>query len=160
LAVDGHDHRPDEPCLPACPAWTELALQFYALRRSYAEMLEACRAAPAIEWVDVAPGAPGTVLPEHLQGEDVVRLNLVVGRDAPEVLLDEWGIRCNLTFRGRRVDCAFPWASVLRGALRRPERKRPRFGVIESPPSTEPATTEPAERERPRLGIIKGGRKD
>ncbi len=94
-------------------------------------MLEACRVAAAIEYVVVAPSAPGVLLPEHLQREDLVRLNLVVGRDAPEVLLDEWGIRATLTFRGRRFDCAFPWPSVLAGVLRRPERKRPRFGVIE-----------------------------
>jgi hypothetical protein len=94
-------------------------------------MLEACRAAPAIEYVIVAPAAPGTVLPDHLKDEELVRLNLVVGRDTPEVLLDEWGIRCNLTFRGRRCDCAFPWAAVLAGGLRAPEKKRPRFGVIQ-----------------------------
>jgi hypothetical protein len=94
-------------------------------------MLEACRAAAAIEYVNVAPNVAGTRLPEHLQEEVLVRLNLVVGRDTPEVLLDEWGIRCNLTFRGRRFDCAFPWAAVLGGALRPPERKRPRFGVIQ-----------------------------
>jgi hypothetical protein len=126
-----HDHPADAHCLPACPAWPEGALQLYAIQRRYAEMLEACRAAAAIEYVIVAPAAPGTVLPEHLQREELVRLNLVVGRDTPEVLLDEWGVRCNLTFRGRRFDCAFPWPSVLGGVLRRPERKRPRFGVIE-----------------------------
>ena len=94
-------------------------------------MLEACRSAEAIEFIYVAPGVPGVVLPEYLEDQDLVRLNLVVGRDAPEVLLDEWGIRCNLTFRGRRFECAFPWPSVLGGALRPPPRKRPRFGVIE-----------------------------
>jgi hypothetical protein len=94
-------------------------------------MLEACRLAAAIECVYVAPSGPGVVLPDHLQDEEVVRLNLIVGRDTPEVLLDEWGIRCDLTFRGRRLECAFPWPSVLAGTLRVPERKRPRFGVIE-----------------------------
>lgn len=126
-----HDHPADAPCLPACPAWSEGALQLYALQRRYPEMLEACRAAQAIEYIIVAPAAPGSVLPDHLQQEELVRLNLVVGRDTPEVLLDEWGIRCNLTFRGRRLDCAFPWASVLAGGLRPPERKRPRFDVIQ-----------------------------
>jgi hypothetical protein len=94
-------------------------------------MLEACRTAEQIESVVVAPSAPGVVLPEHLAEEDLVRVNLVVGRDTPEVLLDEWGVRCVLTFRGRRVDCAFPWPSILAGELRPPVRKRPRFGVIE-----------------------------
>jgi len=128
--VDGHDHPADAPCLPACPAWAEGALQLLALRRRYPEMLEACRAAREIEWIAVAPDAPGVLLPDSLHEEDLVRLNLVAGRDTAEVLLDEWGIRCNLTFRGRRFDCAFPWASVLAGRLRPPERKRPRFDVI------------------------------
>ena len=126
-----HDHPADAPCLPACPAWAESALQLFALQRRYPEMLEACRAADAIEFVIVAPGAPGSVLPDHLQTEELVRLNLLVGRDTPEVLLDEWGIRCNLTFRGRRFDCAFPWASVLAGGLKPPPRRRPRFGLIQ-----------------------------
>jgi hypothetical protein len=94
-------------------------------------MLEACRAAAAVEFVVVAPGVPGVVLPDYLQEEELVRLNTVAGRDAPEVLLDDWGIRCNLTFRGRRVDCAMPWAAVVAGTLRPPDRPRPRFGVIQ-----------------------------
>lgn len=126
-----HDHPPDGPCLPACPGWAEGALQLLALRRRFGEMLEACQAASAIEWLDVSPSTQGTVLPDYLQDEDLVRLNLVVGRDTPEVLLDEWGVRCNLTFRGRRHECAFPWPAILRGALKPPERKRPRFGVIQ-----------------------------
>jgi hypothetical protein len=126
-----HDHPAEGACLPGCPAWAEGALQLFALQRRYPEMLEACRAADAIECLYVSPGAQGTVLPEYLQHEDLVRLNLVVGRDTPEVLLDEWGVRSNLTFRGRRFDCAFPWPAVLGGVLRPPERKRPRFGVIQ-----------------------------
>lgn len=126
-----HDHPADAPCLPACPAWAEGALQLFAVQRRFGQMLEACRAATAIECLYVSPAAQGTVLPEYLQQEDLVRLNLVVGRDTPEVLLDEWGVRCTLTFRGRRFDCAFPWQAILGGSLRPPERKRPRFGVIQ-----------------------------
>ncbi len=125
-----HDHRPDEPCTPACPGWAEGSLHLFALQHDYGAMLEACRAAERIECVVVAPSAQGVVLPEYLQEEDLVRLNLVVGRDAPEVLLDEWGIRATLTFRGRRFDVAVPWAAVLAGILKPPARKRPRFGVI------------------------------
>ncbi len=126
-----HDHPADDACLPACPAWSEGSLQLFALQRRFPEMLEACRAAAAIEYVVVSPSTQGAILPDYLQQEDLVRLNLVVGRDTPEVLLDEWGIRCSLTFRGRRHDCAFPWPSILAGALRRAEVKRPRFGVIQ-----------------------------
>jgi hypothetical protein len=126
-----HDHAPDAACPPTCPAWAQGALELFALQRRYPEMLEACRTAPVIECLIVAPGAPGVVAPEYLHEEELVRVNLVVGRDTPEVLLDEWGVRCNLTFRGRQVDCAFPWPSVLAGILRPPERKRPRFGVIQ-----------------------------
>jgi hypothetical protein len=126
-----HDHPPDARCAPPCAGWSEGALELFALQRRYPEMLEACRAATAIEWVIVAPAAPGVELPEYLHDEELVRLNLVAGRDAPEVMLDEWGIRCALTFRGRRIDCALPWPAILAGVLRPPERKRPRFGVIQ-----------------------------
>lgn len=129
--MERHDHSADDPCLPACPGWPQGALELFALQRRYPEMLEACRTAASIECVIVAPAAPGVELPEYLHEEELVRVNLVIGRDTPEVLLDEWGIRCNLTFRGRRHDCAFPWPSVLAGILRAPERKRPRFGVIQ-----------------------------
>ena len=126
-----HDHPREEKCVPACPGWSEGALHLFALQRRYGDMLEACRAAESIECVVVAPAAPGVVVPEYLQEESLVRLNMVVGRDTPEVLLDEWGIRCSLTFRGRRMDCAIPWQAVLAGILKPPERKRPRFGVIQ-----------------------------
>jgi hypothetical protein len=168
-----HQHPADEACTPACPAWADGALQLFALQRRYGGMLEACRAAEAIECLYVSPGTPGAVLPDYLQQEDLVRLNLVVGRDTPEVLLDEWGVRCNLTFRGRRFDCAFPWPSVLGGALRPPARKRPRFGVIDgAEPLRAPAAVqslaavradeaEPDEPvRRPRFGLIQGGKKD
>jgi len=94
-------------------------------------MLEACRTASAIEWLMVAPSLPGVELPDYLSEEDLVRLNMVAGRDTPEVLLDEWGVRCTLTFRGTRHECAMPWQAVVAGELRPPERKRPRLGVIE-----------------------------
>jgi hypothetical protein len=126
-----HGHEPAEPCTPACPAWSEGALHLFYLQQRWGEMLAACRTAAAIESVVVEPSVAGVSLPGYLTDEPLVRLNLVVGRDTPEVLLDEWGIRCELTFRGRRHDCAFPWSAVLAGALRPPERKRARFGVIQ-----------------------------
>jgi stringent starvation protein B len=101
------------------------------LQKRYGEMLAACRAASAVECVIVAPSMPGVMLPEHLFEEALVRLNLFVGRDTPQVLLDEWGIRCTLTFHGTRHECAIPWQAVLAGILRPPDRRRPRFGVIE-----------------------------
>ena len=175
-----HDHPPKAACRPSCPGWAEGALSLLAFQRRHPEMLEACRTAEWIEHVDVAPATAGVVLPEYLKEDPVVRLNLVVGRDTPEVLLDGWGIRCNLTFRGRRHDCALPWASVLGGLLRPPLRKRPRFGVIAgtedgpspAPPpaaapgepdaSDVPASDAPAEPPRPaaprRFGVIEGGK--
>ncbi len=126
-----HQHPPDAPCPPACPGWSEGALHLFHLRQRYDEMLEACRAASAIECLIVAPAMPGVVLPPHLSAEALVRLNLLVPRDTREVLLDEWGIRCTLTFRSRLSECAIPWTAVLAGILKPPERRRPRFGVIE-----------------------------
>jgi len=126
-----HDHAPEGSCTSRCPAWAEGVLSVYALQGRYAEMLASCREAAALEFVLIAPSAPGVKLPDYLLEEEVVRVNLVAGRDCPELLMDEWGLRCTLTFRGRRFDCAFPWASVMGGELRPPPRKRPRFGVIE-----------------------------
>jgi len=129
--VSAHDHAPDADCPPTCPGWPEGALELFALRRRHDLMLAACQAAERIECVVVAPAMPGAVLPEHLAREELVRLNLVVGRDCPEVLLDEWGLRATLTFRGRRQECAIPWGAVIGGILAAPPRQRPRFGVIE-----------------------------
>ena len=126
-----HQHPPEAACLPSCPAWTEGALHLFSLQRRYGDMLEACRVAEAVESLIVAPAAPGVQLPEYLAEEELVRLNLIVGRDTPEVLMDEWGLHCTLTFRGRRFDCALPWPAVLAGTLRPPVRRRPRFEVIE-----------------------------
>jgi len=129
--MSAHDHPPEGACLPACPAWAEGALELFALQHRYEEMLAACRAAAHVECLIVAPETPGAELPDYLSEEAVVRLNLVVGRDCPEVLLDEWGVRVALTFRGRRRDCAFPWEAVMGGVLAPPARPRPRFAVIE-----------------------------
>ena len=125
-----HQHPPEGACLPACPGWAEGALQLFAIQRRWKEMLEACLAAAAIEYVIVSPSVPGVQLPEYLADEELVRLNLVAGRDTPTVGLDDWGLRCTLTFRGRQTDVAFPWESVIAGALRAPQRKRPTFQVI------------------------------
>lgn len=129
--MTSHDHAADADCLPSCPAWSEGALELNALRRRPDAMLAACRTAERIEFVVVAPSTPGAELPEFLRGEELVRLNLVVGRDCPEVLLDDWGLRASLTFRGRRHECALPWAAVKAGVLVAPRRKVRRFGVIE-----------------------------
>ncbi len=126
-----HQHAPEDACTPACPGWAEGALHLFALQRRHADMLAACQAADAVESVIVNPAVPGVKLPEYLAEEELVRLNLIIGRDTPELLMDEWGLHCTLTFRGRRHDCAMPWASILAGKLRPPARKRPRFQVIE-----------------------------
>jgi hypothetical protein len=125
-----HQHPPAETCDPSCPAWSSGALQFFYLQRRYSDMLAACRAAERVDSVIVNPSANGVKLPEYLADEELVRLDLIVGRDTPELLLDEWGIRCTLTFRGRRFDCALPWNAVMAGTLRAPAKKRPRFQVI------------------------------
>ncbi|HET9598577.1 MAG TPA: hypothetical protein VFP65_23545 [Anaeromyxobacteraceae bacterium] len=129
--MDGaHQHPPEAKCLPGCPCWANGALHFFAVQHRYAEMLEACRTAEAVESMIVAPSKQGVKLPEYLETEELVRLNLVVGRDCPELLMDEWGLRCTLTFRGRRFDCAIPWPAVSAGELRPPAQRRPRFQVI------------------------------
>jgi hypothetical protein len=143
--VSTHDHPPEGACAPACPLWSEGALELFALQRRHADMLAACRAAVQVECVIVAPETPGAELPDFLAAQELVRLNLVVGRDCPEVMLDEWGIRCNLTFRGRRTDCAIPWTAVKGGLLRAPPQPRKRkFGVVDGGAGAEAPAEEPA----------------
>ncbi len=69
--MDAHDHAPKAACSPSCPGWAEGALSLFAFQRRHAEMLEACRAAAAIELVDVAPSTQGVVLPDYLKEEAV-----------------------------------------------------------------------------------------
>ena len=126
-----HQHPPEGACLPACPGWAEGALQLFAIQRRWRDMLDACRSASAIEYVVVAPSVAGVRIPEYLAEEELVRLNLVAGRDTPQVGLDEWGIRCMLTFRGKQSEVAFPWESVIAGALRVPPRRKPAFQLID-----------------------------
>ncbi len=126
-----HEHPPEAACTPTCPRWADEALHLFFLQQRWADMLAACREASAIESVIVAPGVAGVVLPEYLREEQIVRLNLVAGRDTPAVLLDDWGVRCELTFRGVRSEVALPWGAIVAGTLRPPERKRPRFGLIQ-----------------------------
>ncbi len=126
-----HQHPPEEACTPACPAWPEGALHLLSLQRRYADMLAACQQAEAVESVIVNPSASGVKLPEYLAEEELVRLNLVIGRDTPELLMDEWGLHCTLTVRGRRFDCALPWSAVLAGKLKPPAKKRPKLQLID-----------------------------
>ncbi|HZY05303.1 MAG TPA: hypothetical protein VFF02_17580 [Anaeromyxobacteraceae bacterium] len=125
-----HGHPPEAACTPACPGWAEGAVHLFHLTARYREMLEACRLASSIECLVVAPSVPGVLLPAQVHEEALVRLDLVVGRDTPAVHLDDWGVRATLTFRGRRFDCAIPWTAVLAGVLAPPRKERPRFGVI------------------------------
>ena len=130
--MDGtHGHPPEAACTPACPGWPEGSLHLFHMTGRYPEMLEACRLASSVDYLIVAPSVPGVVLPAHVHEEALVRLSLVVGRDTPAVQLDEWGVRATLTFRGRRFDCAVPWAAVLAGKLAPPRPGRPRLGVID-----------------------------
>jgi hypothetical protein len=156
--VTGHDHPPEGDCQPSCPAWAEGVLELGALLRRHDAMLAACRAAERIEFVIVAPATPGTELPEFLKAEELVRLNLVVGRDCPEVLLDEWGLRATLTFRGRRHECAIPWEAVKAGVLAPPRRKARRFGVVEGGGGAATPTT-PTPTRTP-FGVIPGGKSE
>lgn len=175
--MTAHDHPPDGDCQPSCPAWAEGVLELCALLRRHDRMLAACRAAEQIEFAVVAPATAGVQLPEFLMGEELVRLNLVAGRDCPEVLLDEGGIRATLTFRGRRHDCVLPWRAVKAGVLAAPRRKVRRFGVVAGgdptatatptstpapapAPAATPAAPTPTPRPAVAFGLIQGGRKD
>ena len=54
----------------------------------------------------------GVRVPEYLNKEAHLRLNLSYRFDPPDLELSDWGIRSTLRFGGRRFAVAIPWCSV------------------------------------------------
>ncbi len=55
---------------------------------------------------------PGVLVPEHLKLEPHLLLNLSYRFDPPDLAVGEWGVRCTLTFAGRRFTIAVPWSAL------------------------------------------------
>lgn len=55
---------------------------------------------------------PGVLVPEPLSGEFHLRLNLSYRFDPPDLSVGEWGVRCTLSFGGKRFKVAVPWSAL------------------------------------------------
>jgi stringent starvation protein B len=55
---------------------------------------------------------PGVSVPSHLAGEAHLRLNLSYRFDPPDLTVNEWGVRCTLSFSGSRYTVAVPWNAL------------------------------------------------
>lgn len=61
--------------------------------------------------VTVDATADDVTVPEHLQDDPQLRLNLSFRFGLP-MELDDWGVRATLTFAGHPFDCRLPWSSI------------------------------------------------
>jgi stringent starvation protein B len=55
---------------------------------------------------------PGVIVPTSLKGESHLRLNVSYRFDPPDLSVNEWGLRCTLSFGGKRFLVAVPWSSL------------------------------------------------
>jgi stringent starvation protein B len=55
---------------------------------------------------------PGVLVPESLRDEFHLRLNLSYRFDPPDLTVGEWGVRCTLSFGGRRFKVGVPWSAL------------------------------------------------
>ncbi len=55
---------------------------------------------------------PGVLVPEHLKQEPHLLLNLSYRFEPPDLAVGEWGVRCTLTFGGKRFTIAVPWSAL------------------------------------------------
>lgn len=55
---------------------------------------------------------PGVLVPESLRNEFHLRLNVSYRFDPPDLAVGEWGIRCTLSFGGRRFKVGVPWSAL------------------------------------------------
>jgi stringent starvation protein B len=54
----------------------------------------------------------GVDVPEHLSTEHHLRLNVSFRFDPPDLVVDDWGVRSTLQFRGVRHLCRVPWHAL------------------------------------------------
>lgn len=54
----------------------------------------------------------GVKVPPHLLGQAHLRLNLSFKFDPPDLSVNDWGVRCTLSFGASRFSCAVPWNAL------------------------------------------------
>jgi len=85
----------------------------------------------------------GVVVPEPYRGFWDLRLTLSWRHDPPDLRVDEWGVRCTLSFHGRQYPVQVPWWAVF-GV------RSTTTGAFHLYPAAIPQEWEPPEPPRPR----------
>jgi stringent starvation protein B len=55
---------------------------------------------------------PGVLVPDALRSEVHLRLNLSYRFEPPDLAIGDWGVRCTLSFSGKRFTVAVPWSAL------------------------------------------------
>lgn len=55
---------------------------------------------------------PGVLVPETLRSEFHLRLNVSYRFDPPDLSVGDWGVRCTLSFGGKRFKVGIPWSAL------------------------------------------------
>lgn len=55
---------------------------------------------------------PGVVVPDTLRSEAHLRFNLSYRFEPPDLTVGDWGVRCTLSFSGKRFTVAVPWTAL------------------------------------------------
>lgn len=55
---------------------------------------------------------PGVVVPDPLRSESHLRLNLSYRFEPPDLAIGDWGVRCTLSFSGKRFTVGIPWSAL------------------------------------------------
>ena len=56
--------------------------------------------------------SPGVTVPPALKKEAHLRLNLSYNFSPPDLSLNDWGVRCTLSFSGHRFKVSIPWPAL------------------------------------------------
>lgn len=71
-----------------------------------------CALAHGMAMIHLDARRPGVVVPDPLRSEAHLRLNLSYRFEPPDLAIGDWGVRCTLSFSGKRFTVAVPWSAL------------------------------------------------
>ena len=71
-----------------------------------------CALAHGMAMIHLDARRPGVVVPDAVRSEAHLRLNLSYRFEPPDLAIGDWGIRCTLSFSGKRFTVAVPWSAL------------------------------------------------
>ncbi len=71
-----------------------------------------CALARGMAMVHLDARRPGVVVPDPLRSESHLRLNISYRFEPPDLTIGDWGVRCTLSFSGKRFTVGIPWSAL------------------------------------------------